>query len=123
MKPGAYIMKFYRFDLQEYVIVDDILPMRNDELDLKFADTLDRKELWPSILEKGYAKFHGNYSMIESGFMHICLSELTGGDPLMLKIDEAFYNNKQFYWNKLLLWHSQRYYLGAGSPERGSGSN
>ena len=35
-------------------------------------------ELWPSLLEKAYAKYYGGYGEIEGGFVHLGLVDLTG---------------------------------------------
>jgi hypothetical protein len=37
------------------------------------------KEMWPSILEKAYARFYGSYSSIDGGQSHYALADLTGG--------------------------------------------
>ena len=37
------------------------------------------REIWPLLIEKAYAKFHGSYSNIEGGLVHTALEELTNG--------------------------------------------
>lgn len=36
-------------------------------------------EIWPPILEKAYAKMHGNFEDIEAGVISVALGELCGG--------------------------------------------
>jgi hypothetical protein len=118
---GGYILRFFRYDQPEYVVIDDKLPMVDAAAKkFYFVQSEKENELWPSIIEKAYAKFHCNYTKLESGFMHIALEELTGGEPLLIKLDDSFQSNKNFYWNKLLKWHNQGYMLGAGSPDAGT---
>ena len=39
----------------------------------------NEREIWPLLLEKAYAKFHGSYDNIEGGHVHTALEELTNG--------------------------------------------
>jgi len=60
---GAFCIKFYDGGKEDYVIIDDFIPMRSG--DLVFARTPGvGKELWPSIIEKAYAKKYGSFSTI-----------------------------------------------------------
>ena len=45
-------------------------------------------ELWASILEKAYAKLHGNFLNIEGGLPYKALSELTGAPSFCIEIEE-----------------------------------
>lgn len=39
----------------------------------------NEREIWPILIEKAYAKFHGSYSNIEGGHVSTALEELTNG--------------------------------------------
>ena len=49
-----------------WIIVDSIFP-RNERGETACANSRDHSELWPLILEKALAKFHGSYSLMVGG--------------------------------------------------------
>ena len=84
---GTYTVTFYRRvgilspELEpvevvvrpEFPLVDGIPRFANP------GDTVDgQHELWPMVLERGYAQFHGGYDEIVGGYGHRALRELTG---------------------------------------------
>lgn len=84
---GTYNVTFYEkkslFDISGpdfkpvEVTVDDDFPMKKGAT--VFAGEGDGgNEIWPMIMEKAYAKYHGSYSKIHGGFADTALSELTG---------------------------------------------
>jgi hypothetical protein len=58
-------MSFFVNGLVKYVFVDDYLPVKYGKT--YFAHSCREGELWPSLLEKGWAKLHGSYINVESG--------------------------------------------------------
>jgi hypothetical protein len=36
-------------------------------------------EVWPTMMEKAYAKFYGNYENINGGRPKVALADMTGG--------------------------------------------
>lgn len=76
---GTYRVRFFNDDGDpEYVTVDDEL-YRNDSGGILYARGTDRSELWPAILEKGYAQWRGGYDDIgEGGNSGDALRALTG---------------------------------------------
>ena len=63
---GAFCVRFYADGKEDLVIVDDYFPLKGKRL--TFATSVDELELWPTILEKAYAKRYGSYSAIVGGF-------------------------------------------------------
>jgi len=61
-----------------FITVDAYLPVSGDRSDPAYAGDPGQK-LWPSIMEKAYAKWKGGYNVIgEGGTGHTALQELTG---------------------------------------------
>jgi hypothetical protein len=115
---GVYAVKFKKNGRERTVIVDSLVPTdaRGNPI---FAKSNDPNELWVIILEKAYAKLHGSYESIESGFVDDALKDLTGGVPG--RIDMTKPEAKQDIRNgtlfkKLLQYRQSGYLLGAGSP-------
>eukprot|EP00796_Vickermania_ingenoplastis_P009077 gene9077-6370_t len=83
---GAYRVTFNKNGVWRNVIVDDYLPVVASTP--KFAHSNDCCELWPSILEKAFAKLHQSYAAIQSGDPMHALSDMSGY-PAM-RFDESF---------------------------------
>lgn len=62
---GCYMMYFYLNGVRRSVIVDDYLPCKNGRL--LFAKSHGGDEVWVCLLEKAWAKLHGNYSIVAGG--------------------------------------------------------
>lgn len=62
-------MNLYALGVPHTIIIDDWLPLRPDEYGFttQFAKISDDKALWGPLIEKAFAKLHGNYSHIELG--------------------------------------------------------
>ena len=56
--------------------IDDYLPCR-EEGGPVFSLT-SKGDLWLPLLEKAYAKLHGNYNLLRGGFAYEALRDLTG---------------------------------------------
>ena len=71
---GIYAINFYALGVPHTVVVDDWLPTtynpRTEEYATLFNAIGRDGSLWPVLIEKAFAKYHGNYSHID------------GGDPL-----------------------------------------
>ena len=74
---GIYGVNFYTLGVPHTVIVDDFLPLNKElyrdegKVTTNGAKVGKDGSIWPTILEKAYAKYHGNY-------VH-----MVGGDPQM----------------------------------------
>jgi len=60
------------------IIVDDFLPC-TPEGKVAFARSVgDNKDIWPSLVEKAYAKLHGSYENLIAGYSLESFGILTG---------------------------------------------
>ena len=85
IKKGIYIMRFMKdFDFH-YVITDDRLPCRANK-ELVFARSKSGEEFWVPLIEKAYAKLHGSFYSLTSGFIDEALNDLTGFPPHKLRL-------------------------------------
>lgn len=109
---GAFCVKFYDGGKENIVIIDDAFLRLYD--DMAFVKTPSKKELWPCILEKAFAKKYGSFSIIDGGLVDIALAELTNGIPETFMLEEQ--KNVQALWTKTLALYKEGNFLGAGSP-------
>jgi len=71
---GMYAVNLYTLGVPHTVVVDDILPLSivtnedgKREYATVFSHVADDGSLWGAILEKAFAKLHGNYSHLIAG--------------------------------------------------------
>ncbi|RDW93338.1 calpain-like protein [Aspergillus mulundensis] len=80
---------------------------------LEFAQCVDENETWLPLLEKAYAKAHGDYSAIEGGFVGEAVEDLTGG------VTSDFLTNnildKDRFWNEELMKVNKEFLFGCGT--------
>lgn len=75
---GIFKFNFWHFGEWTEVIVDDRLPTFKGRL--LFLRSVDPTEFWAALLEKAYAKLHGNYEYyLKHCFTAQTLQDLTGG--------------------------------------------
>lgn len=60
------------------ITVDDFVHMTDKQDRTVFADIGKDKSLWAPILEKAFAKMHGNFEAIVGGFSPSAIYQLTG---------------------------------------------
>ncbi|GAX81250.1 hypothetical protein CEUSTIGMA_g8682.t1 [Chlamydomonas eustigma] len=86
---GAFTLQFYKHGCWHQVTVDNLLPCLDDPDDprVAFACSSNSGELWPSLLEKAYAKVHGSYYALEGGSIGDILVDLTGGVVTKYRLD------------------------------------
>ncbi len=78
---GVFMVRFYTDGLENFVIVDDYLPIKDNGQPSLTRGGPDGLEMWPCVLEKAYAKFYGNYSFIEAGKIQMALADMVNGFP------------------------------------------
>lgn len=112
-KVGAVLLKFKVNDEDFFVIIDTMFPVNSDGK-WAFASSEQSDELWPTILEKAYAKLYGSYEAIIGGRVHYALSDLTGGYPEELKTEKYVQNSKLFF-DQLKDFKNKGFLLGCSS--------
>ena len=86
---GLYRFRF--FDLDWYdVIIDDVLAKG-------YVAEPAKNEYWVPLIEKAYAKFHGNYETLIGGFSLNGLYNLTGGLTIGLSKEDS--EGPSAYWS------------------------
>ncbi|KAJ5759285.1 hypothetical protein N7520_006441 [Penicillium odoratum] len=68
---------------------------------LYFAHCVDPNETWLPLLEKAFAKAHGDYSAIEGGFVGEAIEDLTGGVTSEILSNDIL--DKDRFWNEELM--------------------
>ena len=74
---GAFHVRFWQYGEWFDVVIDDYLPTVDGNLCFNQSD--DPNELWPALVEKAFAKLHGNYGEIEGGLPREAMVDLSGG--------------------------------------------
>ena len=80
---GMFLFRFFKWGQWVEVVVDDYIPIYWDKEAKQerplFTYSDDEGEMWPCLLEKAFAKLHGSYTHLVSGFTVAALECLTGG--------------------------------------------
>lgn len=120
---GAYAVQLWKNAQWESVIVDDFFPTldlevyRDDDCaGAAFGHAKHFEELWVPLIEKAYAKYHGGYAMLEHGYVHQALRDLTGAESFSISLASASRGaRKKKLWQELLEYKTNRFLMGAGS--------
>ena len=118
-KTGAFCVRFYDDGKESIVIVDDLIPCRDNTP--VFGRSLDLDEIWVCILEKAYAKKYGSYSIIQGGHAHLALAELTNGVPRLILTEKE--KNLGKLWTELMNYQKEGAMIGAGSNSHEDGDS
>jgi hypothetical protein len=136
---GVYGFVFYRDGEWTWTVVDDNLYLNRPDFEalgdsydssgaqerkwkkneqtgsdaLFYASCADQNETWLPLLEKAYAKIHGDYSAIESGISGEGIEDLTGGVTTKLLTNRIL--SKERLWKELLQVNKE-FLFSAGSP-------
>jgi hypothetical protein len=101
-----FCFKFFKNFQWRYVIVDDRLPcskIYNDKQipKLLYGKCRNENEFWVPLIEKAYAKLHGSYESLVSGFIDDGLVDLTGLVARKIAINDEIKNQDQVesFWN------------------------
>lgn len=74
---GLYVIRFFKNFEWIYVIIDDRLPVSKESKKLVFGTCTNAHELWVPLIEKAYAKLHGCYEQLISGYVDEGICDLT----------------------------------------------
>ena len=84
---GIYCLRFFKNFDWIYVIVDERIPVNKETKEPIFGRVAsNNNEIWVQTIEKGYAKLHGNYGNLISGYIDEGIQELTGMQPFKIPI-------------------------------------
>ena len=79
---GIYGIQMKALGVNHTVLIDDFLPGYmnwNDEFRPLFAGVQGDNSVWGAVIEKAFAKFHGNYKHTVGGWPHRAVWDLLGG--------------------------------------------
>jgi calpain, invertebrate len=100
---GIYVFRFFKDFKWIYVIIDDRIPCVDKSP--VFSRCKDPTETWVSLIEKAYAKLHGCYETLFSGYIDDALVEMTGfvSEKFYLHDSNDFFPNpaigsKEKFW-------------------------
>ncbi|KAI8623159.1 hypothetical protein F5Y19DRAFT_468721 [Xylariaceae sp. FL1651] len=86
---------------------------------LYFAQCEHADETWLPLLEKAYAKAHGDYQAIEGGFTGEGIEDLTGGVTTELYTTDILDN--EYFWNEELMKVNDEFLFGCSTGMWGIG--
>jgi hypothetical protein len=86
---------------------------------LYFAQCENPNETWLPLLEKAYAKAHGDYSAIEGGFTGEGIEDLTGGVTSEIYTTDIL--DKEYFWREELSKVNETFLFGCSTGVWGKG--
>lgn len=86
---------------------------------LYFAQCVHADETWLPLLEKAYAKAHGDYAAIEGGFTGEGIEDLTGGVTSEIYTKDIL--DKEYFWKEELMKVNEEFLFGCSTGMWGIG--
>ena len=113
---GCYAVKLYICGSLQTIILDDYFPAyaKPGYVPQWAFTTSHDKEIWVMILEKAWAKAHGNYSRIIGGDSREALSALTGAPSLIINHSNM---SKNDFWKILLESSNKKFVMCTGGAQ------
>jgi hypothetical protein len=120
-KKGIYVLRFFKDFRWRYVILDNRLPcFENNQL--IFGKCKSENELWVPLIEKAYAKLHGCYQSLISGFLDDALTDLTGlvSEKVKVQDNKGCFNMKALgdpdeFWATLMARRAEKCMMGCSA--------
>lgn len=78
---GLYILRIFKNMNWIYILIDDRVPVDKNKNTQVFGRAKNAHEMWVALIEKAYAKLHGCYGNLISGYIDEGVQELTGYQP------------------------------------------
>ena len=78
---GLYVLRIFKNHQWIYIMVDERIPVDIKTNKPVFGRCRNAHELWVPLIEKAYAKLHGCYENLISGYVDEGVQELTGMQP------------------------------------------
>ena len=92
---GAYNIRFCKNGMWTMVRVDDYFPCYPNAGPIYSRN--NDNELWVLLIEKAFAKLHGCYAAIRSGYVHEALMDLTGAPCVTFKLEDEIIQKKVYF--------------------------
>ncbi|KAJ9136936.1 Calpain-D [Pleurostoma richardsiae] len=86
---------------------------------LFFAQCKDQNETWVPLIEKAYAKAHGDYACLSGGWIGEALEDLSGGVTTELLASDIF--DTEMFWENELSRVNQEFLFGCSTGLLGGG--
>lgn len=78
---GLFVIRIFKNFQWIYVLIDERIPINTKTKQPVFGSCEDPHEMWVALIEKAYAKLHGCYGNLQSGYIDEGIQELTGFQP------------------------------------------
>ncbi|KAG0050551.1 hypothetical protein BGZ83_004674 [Gryganskiella cystojenkinii] len=116
---GVYGFIFFKDGDWVSTVVDDQLFYRTDSRNYKkslyFSSCSEERETWLPLMEKAYAKIHGDYESLEGGFTAEGVEDLTGGIATAILTNDILDQDR--FWNEEMVKVNKSVLLGCQCME------
>lgn len=128
---GLYVIRIFKNFQWLYVLIDDRVPVDSTTKRPVFGRCSNAHEMWVSLIEKAYAKLHGCYGNLISGYVDEGLQELTGFQPEKIvlrnestglfphKMIKQYYGDTEGFWKFLLSRKQDNCLMGCNIASKG----
>lgn len=98
---GLYVINLYDLGVPTAVVIDDYIPYTPIASNTSYVSVNQgEKELWAILVEKAFAKLHGNYASIEGGYPGNSAYVFLGIDSEDITLSQITVDQ---LWDKLVL--------------------